>query len=181
MELGLPEGIDLIDHFDSLEIVRRWFSFKTIPLTLFVLFWDGFLIFWYTQAIRASNTMMLVFPLIHVVIGAGLTYYVLASYINRTYIRVDQSYISITHAPLPAFGNKTVSASDVKQVYSKERVSRSRRGTSVTYEVHALTHSGRNTKLLGGLLNSEQALFIEQEIEKFLRIKDVPVRGEISR
>ena len=91
------------------------------------------------------------------------------------------SFLSIRHVPLPYLGNKTVEASDVKQVYSKERISRSRRGGSVTYEVHALTHSGRNLKLLSGLPNSEQALFIEQEIERFLRIQDVPVRGEIAR
>ncbi len=181
MDLGLPQGIDLRENLDGLEIVRRWFSIQTILLTFFVIFWDGFLIFWYTQAINTSNTMMLVFPLLHVAIGVGLTYYVLAGYINRTYIRVDHSFLSIKHAPLPFPWNKTVDASDIKQVYSKERISRSRRGSSVTYEVHALTHSGRNLKLLNKLPNSEQALFMEQEIERFLRIQDVPVRGEIAR
>ena len=37
------------------------------------------------------------------------------------------------------------------------------------------------TKLVSGLLSSEEALFIEQEIEKYLRIDDEPVRGEIPR
>ncbi|MCP4542601.1 MAG: hypothetical protein GY832_36225 [Chloroflexi bacterium] len=181
MDLGLPNGIDLTENLDGLEIVRRWFSIQTVFLTFFVVFWDGFLVFWYTQAINTSNIMMLVFPLLHVAIGVGLTYYVLASYVNRTYIRVNHSFLSIQHAPLPFPGNRTVDASDIKQVYSKENISRSRRSNSVTYEVHALTRNGRNLKLLSRLPNSEQALFIEQEIERFLRIQDVPVRGEIAR
>jgi hypothetical protein len=32
---------------------------------------------------------------------------------------------------------------------------------------------------VSGLESSEQALFIEQEIEKHLNIKDTPVKGEL--
>lgn len=56
---------------------------------------------------------------------------------------------------------------------------RSRSGGSATYEIHAITHSGRTIKPVSGLESSEQALFIEQEIEKHLNIKDTPVKGEL--
>lgn len=182
MDLGLPEGMEAFNNGDSLEITRRWFSLANILLTVFTLFWCGFLAFWYATALQGGNLAMFLFPLIHVAVGVGLSYYVLAGYVNKTYIHVDHFAISIRHAPLPWFGSRTVDAQDIKQVYVKRHISHSRRGgTSVTFEVHALTHSGKNLKLLGGLKNGEQALFIEQEIEKFLRIEDVPVRGEMDQ
>ena len=185
MDLDLPKDMDMIEDQNGFEIVYRWFSIYTVLLTVFVVLWDGFLIVLYTQAINTSNTTTLVYSLLHLAVGVGLTYYVLAGYINRTYIRVDHSLLSIKHAPLPFPGNRTVDASDIKQVYSKARLSRSQRDGVVTFlvtfEVHALTHSGRNLKLLSRLVNSEHALFIEQEIERFLHIQDAPVRGEIGR
>lgn len=182
MDLGLPEGMDMVNNLDSLEITRRWFSWKIIAMTLFAVVWDGFLVFWYSMATQSGSAIMLLFPLVHVAVGMGLTYYVLAGYMNKTRIYVDQMQIVIRHGPLPWFGNRTVDAGEVKQIYVKEHVSRSRRGgATVTFAVHMLTHGQRNVKLLSGLPNSEQALFIEQEIEKFLRIQDVPVRGQLGR
>ena len=75
-----------------------------------------------------------------------------------------------------------MASTDLEQLYSKEHVSRTNKGgVRYSYEVHALTRSGNHVKILGGLSDTEQALFIEQEIEKNLRIEDTPVRGEISR
>jgi hypothetical protein len=68
----------------------------------------------------------------------------------------------------------------VKQLYSKEKISRGRNSTTTTYEVHAVTHTGKNVKLLSGLESSEQALYIEQEIERYFRIEDAPVKGQIG-
>ena len=38
-------------------------------------------------------------------------------------------------------------------------------GTSITYEVHAAMRGGKKEKFLSGLADTEQALFIEQELE----------------
>ena len=69
----------------------------------------------------------------------------------------------------------------MKQLYGKEKISRSRNSTSVSYELRAVTKSGRNIKLVGGLESQEQAIFIEQKIEKYLRIEDIPIPGEIHK
>ena len=110
----------------------------------------------------------------------GIAYTALAGWLNRTRITVDQGRISVRHGPLPWLGNKDLDGSTMKQLYSKEKISRGRNSTSVTYEVHAITTNGRNEKLLSGLETSEQALYIEQEIERYLRIEDAPVRGQIG-
>jgi hypothetical protein len=149
-------------------------------------FWCGFLFMWYSMAFAFGSAFgrefafVTLFPLIHVAVGVGITYTALAGWINRTRITVDQGRISVRHGPLPWLGNKDLDGSNVKQLYSKEKVSRGRNSSTTTYEVHALTASGKNEKLLSGLETSEQALYIEQEIERYFRIEDAPVRGQIG-
>ena len=180
MDLGLPDKLELRNQGTGIEIVRTWFGWSVIATTAFAVFWDGFLFFWYSMAFGTGNAMMTLFPLIHVAVGVGVTYAALAGWVNRTRIAVDQGRISVRHGPLPWLGNKDLDGSNLKQLYSKEKISRGRNSTSVKYEVHAITTSGKNEKLLSGLETSEQALYIEQEIERYFRIEDAPVRGQIG-
>jgi hypothetical protein len=181
LEIGMPDKIDLRQMGSDLVITRKWFGLKTLMMTAFVIFWNGFLIFWYSKAMQGGELMVKLFPLLHVGVGVWLTYYALAGYVNKTYIRINYEKISVRHRPMPYWGHKTILSRDIKQLYTKEKISRSSKRQTVTYEVHALTQSGRSMKLVPYMETSEQALFVEQEIEKFLRIKDKPVRGEISR
>jgi hypothetical protein len=194
IEIGLPERMELHRHGSYIEIVRRWFSGTTILLTAFVVFWDGFLIMWYSIVPKDASLMFRLFPLIHVAVGVGLTYSVIAGWFNRTYIYVGHRRIAVRnrphphfggkavtvrHRPIPWLGNKVIPADDVKQLYSKEKTQRSRNGTTIRFEVQIITRGGKNTKLVGGLESREQALFIEQEIENYLGIKDAPVKAEL--
>jgi hypothetical protein len=186
MDLGLPDKLELRNQGSGIEIVRRWLSWKTLLLTAVAVFWSGFLFSWYSIVLSFSafggpmSMFMTLFPLIHVGVAVGLAYSALAGWINSTRIRVDQGRISVRHGPLPWLGNKDLEGSDLKQLYCKEKITRGRSSTTITYEVHALTASGRNQKLVGGLESSEQALYIEQEIERYFRIEDTPVRGQID-
>lgn len=180
IDIGLPDKIEFIDQGHFIGIKRKWFSPKIIFLTIFAIFWNGFLFVWYSKAIYSPNIMSILFPLGHVAVGIGLTYYVIAGYLNKTYIRVDKSSIVTKDSPLPFFRDKTLNASDIKQLYSKEKIAYGRGGSSTSYEVYAITNDRKNIKLLTGLESSEQALFIEQEIENYLNIEDKKVKGEIG-
>lgn len=183
IELGLPDQLELRNQGSGIEIIRRWFGWRVLLVTAFAVFWNGFLYSWYSFALSFDSPLasyMTLFPLIHVAAGVGLAYTALAGWLNRTRIAVDQGRISVRHGPLPWLGNKDLDGSTLKQVYSKEKISRGRNSTSTTYEVHAITASGKNEKLLSGLETSEQALYIEQEIERYFRIEDAPVRGQIG-
>ena len=142
-------------------------------------------VFWYSELPLNAPLVAVLIPLIHVGVGVGITYYVAAGWLNRTHITADYQKISIRHGPLPWFGNKNIEAWDLKQLYAKEKISRShgRHGSSTrtSYAVRAVTKSGRNIKLVGGLTTQEQAIFIEQKIEKYLGIKDASVPGEIHK
>jgi len=180
MDLGLPDKLELHHGGSGIEIVRKWLGWQTLVLTAFAVFWCGFLFFWYSIALPMGDTFMTLFPLIHVAVGIGLAYRALAGWVNTTRIAVDQGRLSVRHGPLPWLGNKDLDGSNLKQLYSKEKISQGRNSTTITYEVHALTANGRNEKLVSGLDSSEQALYIEQEIERYFRIEDTPVRGQIG-
>ncbi len=62
----------------------------------------------------------------------------------------------------------------------REKISQGKNGASYRYAVLVVLQ-GRREVLLKGLENVEQALYIEQEMERFLKINDTPVAGEIPR
>jgi hypothetical protein len=184
VDIGIPDKIWVKKNSHHLRIVKKWFGFKFIYLTLLVIIMGAFLINWYAMffSFGFQDTFDLIFfllPLLFIILGIGLTYYVLTGYTNKTQVDVDFNSITIRHGPLPFWGNKKVSSKTIKQLYCKKEVFFDSRYRYISFAVHAITNDRRNIKLLSGLDNSEQALFIEQEIERFLNIKDQPVKGEI--
>ena len=179
IEHGLPDKFELLHHGSHIEIVRKWFGWQIVLMTPLAMLWCGTLFNLYSE-VGESGEPMPISPLLHVAVGIGLIYYVVAGWLNRTHIFVSRGKIAVRHRPIPWLGNKELKASNVRQLYVKEKFLRSRRGPYVTYQVHALTRTRRNIKLVSGLETSEQALYIEQEIEKYLGIEDIPVEGEIG-
>jgi hypothetical protein len=124
---------------------------------------------------------MSVFPIAHVAVGVGLTYYTLAGFFNRSRILVTRQEVVIAHGPLPWRGNLRISALDLEQLYCQEEANRGKNGTYYRYQLSALLRDGRKIKLLSNLSKPDTALFIEQQIEKWLSIKDRRVEGEMDR
>ena len=85
------------------------------------------------------------------------------------------------HRPL-FFPGTTLNPALLEQLYCKEKIQHNRRTTTCTYELHALTQDGTHKKLVGGLDEVDQALFLEQQIEAYLGIQDRPTqtRGEVT-
>ncbi len=186
-EIAPPKGITITEDPYHVTIVRRWFSPMAFGLLFFVIFWDGFLIFWYAMALgpaRPSGAMALMpilFPLLHVAVGLFLTYWLLCLFFNRTTIQVNEQELSIRHHPLPWPGSRALNPVDIDQLFCKERVSRSKNGTSRSYQLHARVRDGKKHKLLDNLDDQDHALFLEQRLEKLLGIQDRRVAGEMSR
>lgn len=177
IDVGLPEKLEFCDRGTHIEIIRKWFGVKTVVYTLVAIFWNGFLCFWYIDAAKMGALIAFFLPIFHVAMGVWLIYLSIASWFNRTIITASPSKISIRHRPIPWMGNIDMNAFNLKQLYTKEIVSRTRNGTSLTYSVRIITNDGRNKELIADLESIEQALFIEQKIEKYLNITDVPVKG----
>ena len=181
-EVGQPANVLVQQDRQSARIVQRWFSAKYIPMAFFAIAWDSFLIFWYTAAFSSGAPwIMIVFPIAHVAVGVGLTYTVLAGFINRTMLEVRKEEIEVWYEPLPWFGETTVKINELKQFYCKEKKNSGRNSTTTVYELYVLTRQDRAIKLLSDLDSPDTALFFEQQLESWLKIQDQPVMGELSR
>src|SRR5262249_40895239 len=117
----------------------------------------------------------------HVAVGVGLTYTTLAGFFNQSILEVTRGEISVQHGPLPWFGNRVLSTMDIDQLYCEENASNSQNGSSRNYNLSALLKNGSKLELLKNLDSPEIGLYIEQQIETWLGIKDKPVAGEIPR
>ena len=177
----MPKGVEVATGPDVLQITYRWFSAKYIGLLFFTIFWNGFMLVWHGISLFSGAWMMSAFGLLHTAVGIGIGYYTLAGFLNRTTVWVHSDVLGIEHAPLPWFGAKQIRASAIDQIYCREKVHRSDSGTSYSYQVHAAMQDGSQEKLLSNLSKPEQALYIEQELERHLHITDRPVRGELPR
>jgi len=152
-----------------------------IFLAFFCLFWNGFMVNWFLIAFKQKAYTMGLFGLAHGAVGIGLLYGTLAGFFNKTYFRMAYDSLSIRHRPFPWIGQRTIAKGELKQLYSTKVIHHGEHGDTVTYAVRVITRQGKTIELVSGLLSSEEALFIEQEIEKYLKIEDVPVPGELSR
>jgi hypothetical protein len=180
-EVPTPETMTLQSTMDGLEIIRKWFSPKVYGLLVFCILWDGFMVVWFFIALTQKQWAMAAFGTIHGAVGVGLTYLLVCSFINRTHIQINFRELKIFHEPLPWPGKKVIPIGEVKQGFTKEKIHRGKNSTRYTYDVWYLDQADEEHKLLSGLDRLEHALYVEQEIEKTLGIKDTPVSGEVNR
>ncbi|MCB1193673.1 MAG: hypothetical protein H7A23_07270 [Leptospiraceae bacterium] len=59
--LPLPRGISIQKDGLQLLIKRRWFSLSNLFLTVFVIIWDTFVVFWMTGVISSSSWLIALF------------------------------------------------------------------------------------------------------------------------
>jgi hypothetical protein len=177
----LPPRVMVLPTGDGVSIRLRWYKPQVLFLLCFCIFWDGFLVFWYAAALGGNAPIVaILFPLLHVSVGIGLTYFTLASLCNTTEVAVDSGKLQVRHRPLPWRGQRELERGDVTQLYCKQRTNNTRNGPSHSYELWAALKEGQSLKLLGAGLDSEQALFLEQELERALGLLDRQVPGELA-
>jgi len=182
VELGLPEKMEIHYYDEYIHLVRKWFSWKILIVYPFFLIFSltFFRVFTDLRIREDYSTGAVLLLYILFVIAVGTAYNALAGSINKTNIYVSKDAIKIEHVPLPWVGNKRINVSEIEQLYSKEKISRGENGLNVNYEIYIIMKNGVNIRLLAGLETSEQALFIEQEIEKYFGIEGIKVDGEIE-
>lgn len=186
-QVPLPKRFRMENWGPELTITRRWYSHALWFLVFFCTFWDGFLVVWYTAGIGQLMSgkadpgiwLMLVFPVLHLAVGVGLTYAVICGLVNKTVIKVSMGELTVRHGPIPCWGNHQVLTVDLKQLYCTETAHRTKNGSHTTYNVMVLRRDGTTLKLLTGLTELDQALFVEQQVEQHLRIPDERVPEEV--
>jgi hypothetical protein len=178
--LPIPEKLNVEETPREITISYRWFQPLAIFLVFFCFIWDGILVVFYTAMLADSKgtpIVAMLFPLLHVAVGIGLTWYTISLFINKTYIVITKHNLSIQHKPLPTFffkKNIELDRMDVEQVYIKEVISRGKNGTSYSYDLFYLDKNSRSKKILNES-DSETAMFIRRKIEKYFGIEPKPI------
>jgi len=182
IQVPIPEHIAMQQLPEGLLLTYRWFAPTFVGVALFTIVWFSFLIFWYSLAAGQDAPLwMMLYPALHVLIGVGFAYVALAGIFNTTYILAGKGMLTIRHAPFPWFGSRVLRAAEIAQLYSRERVIRTRNGAMLKYQLNAITSNDKTFELLSNLVTPAQVRFLEQTIEKYLGIKVVPVEGEMPR
>ena len=179
LPVPLPERVTVSSAGGELVIERRWFAWTAIFMVFFCVIWFGFLGFWYAIAFTTGLLALKLVPLLHVAVGLFLLYTTIATLLNRTRITVGRGSLTVRHGPVPWPGRRTLATETLEQLYCEEHVNRSRNGVNVTYSVRARGKDGRLVKLATGLPERDQALYIEQQIERHLGIVNRPVSSEV--
>ena len=163
-------------------LLPNGFTLLNLFLGVFALGWNGFLVFFFSMAAKGgAPSVFYLFPLIHVAVGLGIGYAALAGFVNSTTVRIGKGVLRIRHGPLPWLGNRDLRGAEIDQLYCASKTSSSKNGTSTTYDVRAVLRSGKTLHLLRGLTEVEQALYVEQRVERALGIKHLPEAGEVPR
>ena len=181
-EVPLPPRIRLAKTERGIELGWRWFTPVLFFLIPFTIAWDAFLLFWYSMAGSIDAPwIMVVFPLAHVAVGVGLTYFVIASLLNTTRITVAARALEVRHGPMPWRGNAVFERAQIEQLFCKRKETRGKNGPHVTYELWISLRGPRALKLVSNGLEEEQVLYLEQRIESALGLTDRPMAGELPR
>ncbi len=187
LPVPMPAGYKIDEFGRELTITYRWFSPAAFALLFFCIFWDGFLVFWYVMGVNGlingqmgwMALLMLLFPILHVAVGVGVTYAVVCMFLNRTEIRITAGDLSIWHGPVPCPGKCQLPTGDIKQLFVTENEHRGKNGCRYSYDVNAMKQDDTKQKLIGNLQDIQQALFLEQKLEQHLGIAPQHVPGEV--
>lgn len=180
-KIPIPECVRIEKDGKSAVIYQRWFTPKYIPMAFFCVAWDGFLCFWYSMAIGGNAPwIFIVFPIAHLAIGIGMTYSTLAGFFNRTCLELTRDELAVWFEPLPWLGEKKIKTSEIQQLFCRETVHQGKRTQTSQYHLYAVTRAGHQAKLLSNIESPDVALYLEQQLEDWLRIEDQPVVGALA-
>lgn len=116
----------------------------------------------------------------------GLLYFAAVRTFNEHRIRTDSTSLQVKQGPLPWPGGVKLNVSDIEQLFSIEYETQHEIGNDSErrveiqkyYQLTARTRTDQRVKLLRGLSDPLQALWLEQEIERSLGIRNKHVAGE---
>lgn len=180
----LPESMQAFYMATGFDLEISWR--KSTPNFRFFLFftilWNGFVSIFLIIAMVSGGFEVFWFMAFHIIVGVLLLYYVIAVYLNKTYIGVSQWDLTVEHKPLPMpfFKTLEIPSNTIEQVFVERYVASKTNGRP-DYAFAVLLLQKENSKpikIMKGLKTLDQGRFVEQEIEKFLHIKDKPMPGE---
>jgi len=164
----LPVGMSMTTLPDRLVIRRRWLRQKH----------------WFLLCIIAGAGAGVAYlwttfePSVWLVLGtlfvSSWNYNLAAMFVNSTVITAAGDGVSVKHGPFPSLfaRNATAAKSEIEQLYAA--------AYGAAFAVEAKRRSGQPLRLVAPLITAEQALFVEQTLERALGLADFAVEGELG-
>ena len=160
--VSLPKGFKVEYQKGQIRVSIRWFKPLFVYLFFFAIAWNSFLVGWYYLVSSIGTSFAILFYIVPVIF---------------IFVRLK---LSVRHFPLPWYPAPTIPLSHIEQIYVTREVRRNQDSTTVSFSVRAVTRDNKNQLLLRSLEDLEQALWLEQEIETTLGIRDRRVAGEFN-
>jgi len=191
----LPKNLVVAEGPGSLTIVRKW---KPGSLGFFILafalFWNLFVSVFVFAALfgggatwegtdrKVSPAFLWLFLTPFILVGFGMGYGALALLFNRTRVSIEENKFEVVHQPFRWFGNRRLDAREINQLYCTEYEAYKSNGLpQYRMCVNAVMRDGARLDLIKGLEDPGQAFYLEDLIERHLRIPDRPVSEEQPR
>ncbi len=176
----IPRHIHLSEVKGNLEFEYAWFKYKYVAAIILAPVLSWFLVT--SRYIEGSFSEPTMGVAVIVAICLFVMYYALAKIFNSTRIIVTSDQIRVIHGPLPMLKNLLIKKEDVAQLYvTRQDVFHYYYRIFPTYQVNVILKNRQVITLVSKLDTPAQGRFIEQKIEQFFNIEDVPVEGEIDK
>src|SRR5690606_30609330 len=173
------ERFEVLLEADTLRVRWRWFRpAEHMFLLLFCFVWDLGVGSVAVEMVRENGlSWSLLLMSLHVGVGVGLTYSLVAGLLNRTTVSASAGQLQIAHAPIPWRGSRSLGTAQIRQLYVTENVSK--KGTM--HDLCAVLDGERLVKLVKGLPDLAQARYLEHAFELHLGIEDRAVPDEAAK
>lgn len=176
----IPQNMSINNRDGRFIITYSWKSVMGIVLICFGGFFLCFSLIWTLTAAAAGGGGFALFGLIFICLSFFLIYMGIAYRVNKTIIRIENSMLGIKFAPMYWPGETSINVSEILQLFVQKKEYQNKGNTAYTYNVVALQRGNRSTTLLKMIQEPEIAKCIEQQIERYLGIKDIPISGEFK-
>lgn len=168
-EVIKPEGVDIFEHRDEKEfsIHQPFTVFDIFPLVIVALFTFLFTIVYF------KNDLSWIYPVTSWILLMFPIYNLFQRKNHKVFLTIDKEFFHIKWRPKKWKKDKKYPIKEINQIYTK-----SYSNQNIIFMIVNGTNGQKHIRLIGEIMSLSKARYLEQEIEKYLGIKDREVPEE---
>ena len=180
-QVPLPDAYIVNREEDGLTVSWRWYQHKFIVFAILAMGMNATSVMAFEVFLRGETDVVEWLSLgVLSLVSIWLTYFAACLLINQTIVSVRDGVLAIRQKPIPTIGSLRVAADTLEQLFVIQEIKSTQHGACIFFTVCALKSDQSTIRLIRGFGNLDQALWMEQEIEKTLGIRDRLVPGEFQ-
>ena len=160
--------MEVIKDSGQVRIIYRWFSRKTIVLSLV----SGVYVYLVLRlGLDCFTDHQRDFFLVGLLVSISFLVLLIllsAAWLNQTMITIDRNLIEIKSFPLPFPFRRILPADEIIDIYARNNLKPNKIFQIKSSEIHALNDRGKLNKVLGFLPNNKKAEMISRELRRLV-------------